>query len=524
MQGATVNFGTLFTQGAQGLRLESGQLSVLDAISGWKLDAGDLQSDLWGTGSGLRYGWHAGPDRQPSLTLYLPGTQASNPNTVLSYREEVWLKPDLRLGSEIATDGSFLVKQHYQDRRLDLETYYRHTANNSQDGLGAFLSVAFIRGISLYGNFSHTDGTGIAGDTQTVGLRVPLRTGTDVTLERTDLTSPTAKSTATALMLMTPLGPVRLLTRYQWTQSQTSAFGRFVGIERQYQDLHVRGWLLSRRAGKLRLPGQHPLAGGRTPGLSAQLVGTLRLSARTQLQLLSDFPNVLNSDKLHLRWNQTLSKRTALSLDYGLLSPYQNSRLRGNERGLMLMLHSHWDEPTVARGSEVIGRVLDPLGHGIKDAGVRLGGYQMLTDMQGRYRFRHVPAGAYELGLMEENLPTDYKADSAPIKLTLDGRARRMVDLHALPLRMIGGRVWWDKNGNGSFEPGEGMKNIVLHLDDAVTMTGDDGSFAFYNIAPGRYTLRVDLERLPADFTVVSPLRSRSISHRISRLPIRISG
>jgi len=71
-----------------------------------------------------------------------------------------------------------------------------------------------------------------------------------------------------------------------------------------------------------------------------------------------------------------------------------------------------------------------------------------------------------------------------------------------IPLDAIRGRVYLDANQNGRFDAGEGRRGIVVHLSNQVTATDTDGAYAFYNLAPGTYALRVDQERLPGTLAV----------------------
>jgi len=61
-----------------------------------------------------------------------------------------------------------------------------------------------------------------------------------------------------------------------------------------------------------------------------------------------------------------------------------------------------------------------------------------------------------------------------------------------------------DRNGNGHYDEGEGVKNVVLDLGSALTMTGVDGRYSFYNIAPGPYSVVLDQERLIAGYAPAS--------------------
>src|SRR5262249_30224301 len=160
--------------------------------------------------------------------------------------------------------------------------------------------------------------------------------------------------------------------------------------------------------------------------------------------------------------------------------------------------------PTPARGAVVTGRVIDPLGHPVRDAIVKLNDYQTRTDEQGRYAFRHVPGGSYEISLERGSLPADYEAGDLGRRLTPNGRSRAQVDFRVIPLNTITGRVYCDKNGNGVCDAGEGVPGAVLHLNGHATSTDEEGVFTFYNNEPGQYTIRLDIDRLPTSYAPAS--------------------
>jgi hypothetical protein len=89
--------------------------------------------------------------------------------------------------------------------------------------------------------------------------------------------------------------------------------------------------------------------------------------------------------------------------------------------------------------------------------------------------------------------------------MTVTGSSRSNVDLQVIPLNTMSGRVYIDRNGNGRFDPGEGVVGAVIAVNDAVTATGTAGAYAFYNQPPGRYTLRLDVARLAKGLAPASP-------------------
>ena len=72
----------------------------------------------------------------------------------------------------------------------------------------------------------------------------------------------------------------------------------------------------------------------------------------------------------------------------------------------------------------------------------------------------------------------------------------------------IKGLVYIDRNLNGRPDPGEALAGAVVRLDGQATATGTDGTFTFYNLAPGQYQIRLDASRLPER---VSPLSGTEV-------------
>jgi hypothetical protein len=164
-----------------------------------------------------------------------------------------------------------------------------------------------------------------------------------------------------------------------------------------------------------------------------------------------------------------------------------------------------WAIESPSRGGEVRGRATDQMGSPVSGALVRLGPYSAITDQAGDYRFARVPDGEFELALDKNKLPVAYAWDETPRALSVTGRSQVKVDLQVIPLNAIRGHVYVDLNGNGHFDEGEGVPNAVVAVDGAVTATSATGAYGFYNQAPGRYTIRLDVKRLAKGFASASP-------------------
>jgi hypothetical protein len=171
----------------------------------------------------------------------------------------------------------------------------------------------------------------------------------------------------------------------------------------------------------------------------------------------------------------------------------------------MITIRKTWQVTSPSRGGEVQGRAIDQAGQPVPGALARLGPYSAITDAAGEYGFTRVPDGAFALALDKNKLPVAYASDEPPRALTVTVRSREDIDLQVIPLNAIRGRVYIDRNGNGHYDAGEGVPNVVVAVDGAVTATTATGSYAFYNQPPGRYTIRLDAQRLPRGLALASP-------------------
>ncbi len=100
---------------------------------------------------------------------------------------------------------------------------------------------------------------------------------------------------------------------------------------------------------------------------------------------------------------------------------------------------------------------------------------------------------------------TDSNAVGSSLTLTTNDIT---IDFGLYRTTAIGNLVWYDVNGNGVRDTGEpGMPNVTIALRDAAgntitsTQTQGDGSYAFSNLAPGSYSLRLTI---PAGYTTTN--------------------
>jgi hypothetical protein len=232
----------------------------------------------------------------------------------------------------------------------------------------------------------------------------------------------------------------------------------------------------------------------------------VQLGPQTTVQLVTAVPDISDPQRLRARVTRVLSPTLRLEVQYGRLSAFQmTSPSVGEHSRVMITIRKTWQVTSPSRGGEVRGRAIDQAGQPVSGALVRLGPYSAITDAAGAYGFTRVPDGAFALALDKNKLPVAYASDEAPRALTVTGRSREDIDLQVIPLSAIRGRVYIDRNGNGRFDEGEGVRNAVVAVDGRVTATSVTGSYAFYNQPPGRYTIRLDAQRLPKGLAPASP-------------------
>jgi hypothetical protein len=213
-----------------------------------------------------------------------------------------------------------------------------------------------------------------------------------------------------------------------------------------------------------------------------------------------------NAKRFRAHFRQDLPFQFAVQADYGRLSAFQAIPNELDRSRLKVMLYRTWNVATPARGAEVRGRVIDEAGRAVSGARVKLGSYTVDTDPTGFYVFRHVPRGVYDLALDGQFLPAGYAWDGRALGLSLTSSTKMLTDLLVAPLNAIHGRVYCDRNANGRYDAGEAVASAVVHLDDRVTATDQNGAYSFYNLVPGSHVLRLNREKLPAEFEATGPV------------------
>jgi hypothetical protein len=137
----------------------------------------------------------------------------------------------------------------------------------------------------------------------------------------------------------------------------------------------------------------------------------------------------------------------------------------------------------------------------VTGARVKLGQYTTETTRDGRYTFRNVPRGEYDLALDAQFLPADYAWDDRRQHLAVTPAYHENIDLRVAPLNTVHGRIYCDRNGNGRFDAGEAAIGVPVQLADHVTVTDTDGAYSFYNVWPGSYVVHLVVDKLPSDMS-----------------------
>ena len=136
------------------------------------------------------------------------------------------------------------------------------------------------------------------------------------------------------------------------------------------------------------------------------------------------------------------------------------------------------------------------LGAATNAAAVRIaldGGRSVLSGADGQYRFDGVPEGPHEVRLMLEELPAEFDpAEVQQNRVMVQPRHVARADFEVFPLASVAGQV--------AGPEGAAVEAIAIRLEpgNRYTRTRGDGSFTFYNVREGDYTLAIDADTLPA--------------------------
>lgn len=503
--GGQVDFLAWLTNFDGSTRLKNSHLSWLHRERGVGIEAGDMYAETWGLVRGVRYTWDAGDDTWPSVGVYAKTDKTNNTESLLSLRDTVSIGKNFRLRSELGSDESLYTNLIWRAGDVELMSFLRHLPERRGDNKGLYISFAFLgRGSAFYGTSSLKNGDQDSSIYEVWGLRFPIVRNWDLTLQETEYTSEGVSTTSRSIGLFLPLNSqLYLLLRYQ---------------ENAYENQFLSGELVNVRSGvtslltslslfaspRLQLDYQlNRYSQGGQVGSYEQLITNYRLSPRTTVQLVSGFPNISDTNLLRTRVNHDLGNGFSLVADYGRLSPYQSSDALFGKRGFTVLLRKTWPLSVPVQGATVRGVVRDQLGQPVESVAVGLGQYVAVTDKNGLYEFKCVPAGSYHIRVLDESIPADYKAKSSAEELSIGARDKCAVDFTLIPLGCISGCVFIDRNENAKCDHGEGVADVPICIDHMATSTNKDGIFNFYNLEPGLYTVRIATEALDARYVVI---------------------
>jgi len=501
-EGIRINLNAFLTYGADGVLVRNGRLTLQDPAGTWSLEAGDVLSDVRGAARGIRLGRALRPWWRPSVALYVHSAALSaTDQSAIAYRDDLQLPFNLSIRGEAISDRSSLLGIRWLQGRFSIDTFSRYTASRGTHDHGASVSYDLWRGITAQAGARLS--TGAADDRWYFGgVTVPVAKGAAFTLERTRSGLQAADTSAFGLQL--PIGKLRIMQRYQWTD---------IGFVREPAINATGGRQLQSMASYSpvrRVQLSYQVATQWTASAIAkqwtELQTVFTISRATSLHAVTGFPDIASPERFRFGLQQNLAHGFRLAIDYGRLPAFQTTDPDAADHArLLVMVRRTFAAKTPARGTEVRGKVVDPRGEPVPGAPVTLGPYVTTAAADGSYRFSHVPTGTFDLGLDTLRLPARYSSDGVRQHLDLTG-ARKTVDLHAVPLHAIHGHVYIDRNGNGQFDADEGIPNVVLRLsqDEFATMTDEGGAYGFYNLPPGSYQVWIDAARVSRDLRIVS--------------------
>jgi hypothetical protein len=125
---------------------------------------------------------------------------------------------------------------------------------------------------------------------------------------------------------------------------------------------------------------------------------------------------------------------------------------------------------------------------------------KVVTDANGHYTFSDVPEGSHEVDLNMDELPADYAPGPTPTaRVTVQPRAIARNDFSVLRLASLSGTVTVLKDVP--------IDSVVIRIVDTKLYTTpyEDGTFSFYDLPEGKYTVEIDATTIPDGYQVVSP-------------------
>jgi hypothetical protein len=477
----------------------SGHLGLNDPIRHWTAEGGDLFSEIWGLARGARLGW-VGRVHQPELSVYIADRRTLVRKTTATLTDDISLSRVFSVGGEAATDGSWLARATLRHERVGFNVYKREpSSGTSLRGDGASAYVNLFHGIALQAGVSRSGADADRFELRNASVRLPLWRGADISADRTEAKTPVSTTEANGLSLGIPIRGLQLRGRYLELVTEPLSSVGGPTFEQHILTTSI-GYAFGSR-GRIDVQTYHPLfpAGGRA---TEQLYASYRLSRSTLIEGVTNVrPPPGGTRNYRYRLEHKFGHNFEVGIEYGQIPPYQGTTVikgAADEPRFKIMLRRLWDVPTPVGGGSVSGVVTDDRNQPVAGVPVRLGHYLTVTDPKGVYTFDHVPPGIYRLSLESKGIPAGYVARTGQRPIEVRRGVDQQIDWTVVQATgLLRGVVFIDRNRNGELDPGEMLPGASLILDGHTTSTGADGWFAFYNLPPGTYKVRLDLTRLP---------------------------
>lgn len=154
---------------------------------------------------------------------------------------------------------------------------------------------------------------------------------------------------------------------------------------------------------------------------------------------------------------------------------------------------------------EDFNREYDPqIDKPLKDVRVRLNnGVEIQTDVNGLYHFERIEPGDHLIALDMEDIRANLvSANGLEQNITVTPRSIINTSFRLVKSGSLSGRVWYDANGNGKFDEGEGLADIhVITSTGKDTYTDPDGTYLLTELPPGDQNIYIDERYKPEDLT-----------------------
>ena len=510
------------TMGPKGFEMRAGRFTAVSPDSRWSVQGGDLVSDIWGWGRGGRFRWQASDWHTPTLSYYQRTRRAGEARNVITLTDYFRVRRWLSVGGEVASDGSFMMRQRLQTKRFSLSPYYRIVPGEDKSR-GVYGSLTGWKGASLYGGYTRSAQSGL--DERRwldFGLRIPLPRRILLTLQRTRARSTFNHHDVNAVWVNVPIKKLNFFVRYQHRDTDIASRGANAGWF-GFQQHEFFGGATYRAGRRFNVSMQSASRWRRDGAIDQwqQISGTIRFDRKSWLEALSILPDVNTPGQQRFRFTREINEKWAVVLEYGNVPPYQGIEVDPEDERAKILLRRGFRIPTPAVGGDVEGVVADPLGYALEGVIVRLGDFATLTDAQGRYQFRYVPEGEHQLFVDEKSLPADYMVSEDPRTIETAARSFHRSDWTIIPLNTVAGRVCLVAGPRQECDIDSGLESVAVYLDDLVIATRERGTFLFHNVTPGRHSLRIDPQTLPERVVATSPLEITIEVEAGKRAPLR---